>query len=100
MKRVLPTVFLFVAAFLSFAAIFAGESYSRLTELRTTLNSQRSSNQELKATVEGLKREVSSLENNPRALEKAARNGLALARPEEMVFFFDEDGVTLGANRN
>ena len=93
MKKVLPTVLLLVAAVLSFSAIFAGESYGRLRELRAMLVRQRDANQELKGTVESLKREVSQLENDPRKLEKAARNELVLARPNEMVFIFDqEDG--------
>lgn len=91
MKKVLPTVFLLVAAVLSFLAIFAGESYGRLNELRTMLTRQRDANQELKGTVDALKREVSMLENDPRKLEKAARNELVLARPNEMVFIFDQD---------
>lgn len=92
MKKVLPTVLLLVAAVLSFSAIFAGESYGRLRELRAMLVRQRDANQELKGTVDSLKREVSQLENDPRKLEKAARNELVLARPNEMVFIFDQEG--------
>jgi cell division protein FtsB len=90
MKRVLPTVFLLLATILSFAAIFAGESYGRMQELKSLVKSQRESNQDLKKTVNSLKQEVTALENDPRSLEKAARNGLMLARPGEMVFLFDE----------
>ncbi len=91
MKKVLPTVFLLTAAILSFMAIFAGESYGRLIELRATLSTQREANQELKTTVDGLKREVAQLEHDPRKLEKAARNELVLARPDEMVFIFEQE---------
>lgn len=92
MKKVLPTVLLLIAAVLSFSAIFAGESYGRLRELRAMLVRQQGANQELRDNVNALKREVSQLENDPRKLEKAARNELVLARPNEMVFIFDEDG--------
>lgn len=90
MKKVLPTVLLLLAAALTLKAIFANDSYGRLSELQTLLKRQRESNQELKGNVEGLKRQLSALEHDPRALEKAARNELVLARPDEMVFIFDE----------
>lgn len=90
MKKVLPTVLLLLAAALTLKAIFADDSYGRLKELQVLLRRQRESNQELKANVEGLKRQISSLEHDSRALEKAARNELVLARPGEMVFLFDE----------
>ena len=90
MRRVLPTVFLLFAASLCFLAIFSGESYSRLHELQNLLSTQREANQELQRKVVGLKREIYGLNNDSRSLEKAARNELNLARPDEMVFIFDE----------
>lgn len=90
MRKVLPTVLLLLAAALTLKAIFADDSYGRLRELQVLLKRQRESNQELKTTVESLKYQISSLERDPRALEKAARNELVMARPDEMIFIFDE----------
>ena len=90
MKRVLPSALLVIVAILSFAAIFAGESYGRLSELRGLLGEQKESNQTLKENVASLKKEVFDLEHDSRVLEKAARNELVLARPNEMVFIFED----------
>jgi cell division protein FtsB len=90
MKKVFPTLLLLFAAALTFKAIFANDSYGRLRELQVLLHRQREANQELKVNVLGLKRQISSLQQDPRTLEKAARNELVLARPGEMVFIFDD----------
>ena len=91
MRRIRIAIFiLLLAAALTLKAIFADDSYGRLKELQVLLKRQRESNQELKTTVESLKHQISSLERDPRALEKAARNELVMARPDEMIFIFDE----------
>jgi cell division protein FtsB len=96
MKRVFPSALLVVVAILSFAAIFAGESYGRLRELSALLSSQKDSNQRLKDNVTALKQEVFALEHDSRTLEKAARNELVLARPDEMVFIFEDKEINRG----
>jgi cell division protein FtsB len=90
MKRVFPSALLVIVALLSFAAIFAGESYGRLSELRGLLRAQKDSNHLLKENVASLKKDVFDLQHNSRVLEKAARNELVLARPDEMVFIFED----------
>ena len=41
--------------------------------------------------IEDLKSQVYNLQNDPRALEKAARNELGMARPNERIFIFEKD---------
>ena len=71
-------------------SLVSGESYSHLTSLRNSLSSQREKNEELNRYVTSLRHEVRSLRTEPRALEKAARNELGMARPGEIIVFFDD----------
>ncbi len=75
-------------------SLFGQDNYSRLASLKRAVEEQSIENQELRQKVETLRVRVSALREDPRELEKAARNELGLARPNEQVFIFDKRGST------
>jgi cell division protein FtsB len=78
-----------LVAILSIFAAFSGDGYGRVTELRALLERQQEANQHAQNRLNQLKQEVFSVQHSNRALEKAARNELTLARDDEMIFIFD-----------
>lgn len=90
MKRYTPHLILMFALLIAGFALFGSDSYSELQMLQSTLEKERKQAQALKSKVNTLRREVSSIQTSNRALDKAARNELALARENEVVVFFDE----------
>ena len=59
--------------------------------LERNLDTQRSRNHELRTHVDDLRAKVNAIGSDDRALEKAARNELGLARENELVFIFDNE---------
>lgn len=90
MRLLTPVIILFLAAITVAFTLFGDGSYGDLAQLRETLAGQRRKNDTLHEQVAGLKRDVSTLQSDDRALEKAARNELGMARPDELVFFFTD----------
>ena len=89
MKKLVPVFVLLAAVIIAVLCVFGGSSYTKLVTLRRTLESERAKNAELSELVGSLKREVRLLQTEPRAVEKAARNELGMARPDEQIFFFE-----------
>ncbi len=82
-------------ALVALGFLFLGEnSYERVSELRRGIFLQKQKNAELGDSVYELKREVYGLQNDPRVLEKAARNELGMARPNEQIYIFEKDKDT------
>lgn len=71
-------------------SVFGGDNLTRLHALTTSLAQQREKNEELSGYVDSLRREVHGLRSDDRVLEKAARNELGMARPDEMVVLFED----------
>lgn len=91
MIRFLPHI-IFIIAILVFVGAFKGsESIPRLQVLKNNYLDQEHKTQELAKLVSELKTSVSDLENNARATERAARNARAMARPDEVIFLFNEN---------
>lgn len=61
-------------------------SWSRLSELRVVLNTQREENESLRRTNEALQAEFNSLANNQDAIEERARRELNMVKPNEILF--------------
>lgn len=61
-------------------------SWSRLSELRVVLNTQREENESLRRTNEALQTEFNSLANNQDAIEERARRELNMVKPNEILF--------------
>ena len=58
-------------------------SWSRLSELRVVLNTQREENESLRRTNEALQAEFNSLANNQDAIEERARRELNMVKPND-----------------
>ena len=85
------TLVLLVGAIITtLISIFGGDNLTRLHGLANSLAQQREKNEELGGYVASLRREVHGLRSDDRVLEKAARNELGMARPDEMVILFEE----------
>lgn len=89
MKKVAPYIFIaFAVIFL--IIMFSDNSYSQLSLIKENIELQNKRNAELRREVLELRSRVYRLQNNPRALEKAARNKLGLARPGEEIYIFEK----------
>jgi cell division protein FtsB len=92
MKRLAPILMLGLAI-LPGVFTFVGEgSYARLLAVKKSLNAQERHNQELGEKIKTLKDRVYGLSHDQRQLEKAARNELGMAKPDELIIVFDRDG--------
>lgn len=92
MKGLGPFVILLLAFFATLFSVIGEGGYASLQSLRQTLANQNRRNEALKENVHSLRREVTTLQQDDRALEKAARNELGLAAPDEIVVIFDDKG--------
>ncbi len=91
MRQFVPFVLLAAALSAGAFALLGDDSISTMRELSRTVAEQQLRNQELRAKVQDLRSTVRGLQHSPRILEKAARNELGLARPNEQVFVFREN---------
>ena len=89
MNRLLPYMLLLIAGVVAYFSFFGDEGYAKLTSLRESLTSQQEKNREASNEVKKLRRDVRSLQSDPREIEKAARNELGMARPNEVILFFN-----------
>lgn len=80
-----------ITAVISF---IADDGFTRLTSLQRSLDQQRHTNMRAEENVISLKRRVAGLQSDPRAIEKAARSELGMARPDEMVVIFENKSKT------
>lgn len=93
MKRVAPIV-MFVASLSSISLFFTGEGdLHALRELQDRLHSATVRIERLQEYVDSLREHNGQMKNDPRFLERAARNELGLTRPGELVFVFEDGGV-------
>lgn len=89
--RSTATLFLLLGALaLAAFSFLADDGFGKLATLNRTLDQQKRTNTKLSDTVHALKREVHGLQSEPRAVEKAARNELGMARPGELVVIFEK----------
>ena len=91
-KHVPIMLFLFAAA--SVGLTFFGGEYSRLESIKASLGEQRQANEGLREKVVEMKREATLLQTDARALEKAARGELGMARAGEVIVFFEDEDET------
>ncbi len=62
-----------------------------LRSVEKSLNAQKIKNEKLDNQVRELKNKVMSLSSDDRMLEKEARNQLGLAKPNELIFLFNDE---------
>lgn len=91
MKSWLPKAVVISVALSTAMSFIGGESFSGMREMRASLERQRTKNSELKATLVSLKQEVRGLTRDRRVLERAARNELAMVRPNEEIVIFERE---------
>ena len=89
LKPYVPYIALVLAVVVGALSLFGDNSIGRLRALERALEEQRVENAARAREVSSLRREVRALQSDPRAIEKAARNELGMARPNERVFIFD-----------
>ena len=70
--------------------VFSHPAQDRLEELEWELEHLRSQNEDLAEENEYLERQILALRDDPRVAERRAREAVGLARPEELIFQFDE----------
>jgi cell division protein FtsB len=89
--RSTATLFILLGALaLAAFSFLSDDGFGKLSNLNRNLEQQRRTNEKLSDTVHALKREVRGLQSDPRAVEKAARSELGMARPGEMVVIFEK----------
>jgi cell division protein FtsB len=89
MQKIAPYILIgFAVVFL--VLMISDKSYSRLSLIKDNISTQVQKNSELRTDVLELKSKVYNLQNNPRDLEKSARNKLGMARPDEDIFIFEK----------
>jgi cell division protein FtsB len=71
-------------------SLFADGSYLGLKGLQRSVSNQDEKNEELQHKVSELKTRIHGLRTSDRELEKAARNELGMARPNELIFLFEK----------
>ncbi|MCO6430603.1 MAG: septum formation initiator family protein [Deltaproteobacteria bacterium] len=90
MKPWAPFILITLAVVTFILLVVGNDSYSRIAVLKSTLDQQRSRNLELRDETQSLRSELYGLQHDKRALEKEARNQLGMARPDELIYFFED----------
>ena len=91
MKQYVPLIVVGLAIITALFTIFGDGNYSKLSQLRASIESQKEKNDVLRSRIDGLQKQVDGLQQDDRELEKAARNELGMARPNELIFLFDDE---------
>lgn len=78
------------ALIVSAVSLVSSGSFSSLVGLQRSIVAEELANQRRVNRVIEMRSEIDGLMHDPRVLERAARNELGLARPNELIFFFDD----------
>ncbi len=70
--------------------IFSHPSLDELERIERELRALETQNQELATENEELERQILALRDDPRLAERRARESVGLARPDELIFQFEE----------
>ncbi len=92
MKRYLPYMLLLLACSILFISIYGPDNFSKVHDLRHSLALQQDTNAATAKKVKKLAKQITGLQSDKRALEKAARNELGLAAEDEFIVVFDKQG--------
>jgi cell division protein FtsB len=91
MRGWVPISILIFLIAITVMSLVGRDGYPHLEALRDSLNRQNTRNEERATYINELKKEVYSLEKDDRALERAARENLGMAKPNEEVYFFEDE---------
>ena len=92
MRITAPLILTLCALATAILSLVGDDSYGKLLGVRGSIEHQKKTNAKLDESVTSLKRQIYGLQNEDRALEKAARNELGMARPDEDIVIFDSSG--------
>ena len=98
MKHYAAILLILSALSAALISLVGDDSYSKMRSLEKSVELQREKNLELTETVQEMRGVVRGLRSDPRAIEKAARNELGLARPDEQIFVFEKRSTARGAD--
>jgi cell division protein FtsB len=87
-ERILPVAILVVAVVGAPVLIFSPQGLPRLRGLQKELADVEEENADLRREIDALHGRVGRLRDDPRALERIARDNLGLVRQSEVVFQF------------
>lgn len=90
MKQAFPFIAVLLGLIVTVASLFGKDGFEKQHSMEKVLENERGRNSELKQYVDSLKEKVYTLQHDDRELEKTARNKLGMARPGEVVIFFDK----------
>ena len=90
MQRLGPFIMIALAVLVALMALFGDNSYYRLLTLQEGLEEQERRNHVAARELGELKAEVAKLQYDDRTLEKAARKELGMARPNELIYLFED----------
>ncbi len=93
MKRYIPFVLFLLGCSIFLLSFYGSDSLSKVNDLRHSLTLQQDTNAATAKKVKKLARQISGLQSDKRALEKAARNELGLAADDEFIVVFDKQEV-------
>ena len=90
MKEAFPFLLVLAALVVTLFSLFGEDGFAKQHSMERTLERERERNLALQEYVDDLDDKVHRLEHDDRELEKTARNKLGMARPDELIFFFDK----------
>jgi cell division protein FtsB len=79
-----------LALVLALFSFVTDDTFGRLSSMQRGVDQQKLQNDKLGDQVELLKREVSALQRDPRAIERVARTELGMSRPDEITVVFEK----------
>lgn len=88
LERVLPLAVLIIAVIGAPVLIFSPQGLPRLRGLEKELGDVEDENAQLRREIEALRGRVDRLRDDPKAVERIARDNLGLVRQTEVVFQF------------
>ncbi len=84
-------VILAVMAIAAIGMVAAAGALNQKQLLEEKKHALEKENERLKQEIKMLEREITSLRDNPRAVEKAAESKLGMARPDDTVYVFESN---------
>ena len=90
MKQYFSYIVLGSSALLFFVTFFASDSVRQLESLRMQRDQQEREKQKVVDRVTELRTTLVGMDENPRTLEKLAREQLNVAREDELIILFDK----------
>lgn len=90
MRKTATLILLVIAVSTAVLSLFGDDTFSKLQALQAGFRDQKKTNQKLEQRNEEMRREIAGLQNDPRAIEKAARGKLGMANQDEIVIIFDK----------